>query len=151
MISYYKAVKTFKTKGYTISEGDILKIEKNTITNITTHEELSNVKFEDIIGSTVYLSDNISEHIKNHPFEEITKQMFEIYIKKNKDYGNSFDQSLDKWGLSVAAIRLGDKLNRFESFVKNGSFSVNDESVRDTLSDLATYAVMTIMYLNNNK
>lgn len=151
MISYYKAVKTFKTKSYTISEGDILKIEKNTITNITTHEKLLNVKFEDIIASTVYLSDNISEHIKNHPFEEITKQMFEIYMKKNKDYGNSFDQSLDKWGLSVAAIRLGDKLNRFESFVKNGSFSVNNESVRDTLSDLATYAVMTIMYLNNNK
>ena len=83
-----------------------------------------------------------------HPFEVITDKMFQTYLKKNKDYGNSFDQSLDKWGLSVAAIRLGDKLNRFESFVKNGVFSVEDEGVRDTLSDMACYAIMTIMYLN---
>ena len=74
--------------------------------------------------------------------------MFKTYCKKNKDYGNSFDQSLDKWGLNVAAIRLGDKLNRFESYVKNGSFKVKDEGVRDTLADLATYAIMTIMYLD---
>lgn len=83
-----------------------------------------------------------------HPFEEITQKMFETYLRKNKDYGNSFDQSLDKWGLSVAAIRLGDKLNRFESFIKNKSFEVKDESVRDTLMDMATYAIMTVMYLN---
>ena len=86
-----------------------------------------------------------------HPFEKITDKMFETYLRKNKDYGNSFDQSLDKWGLSVAAIRLGDKLNRFESFVKNGSFEVNDEGVRDTLMDLSCYSIMTIMYLNNKK
>ena len=86
-----------------------------------------------------------------HPFEEITDKMFETYLRKNEDYGNSFDQSLDKWGLSVAAIRLGDKLNRFESFVKNKSFEVKDESVRDTLMDLGCYSIMTIMYLDNKK
>lgn len=86
---------------------------------------------------------------ETHSFEKITQKMFETYLKKNKDYGNSFDQSLDKWGLSVAAIRLGDKLNRFESFVKNHSFEVTDESVRDTLMDMATYAIMTVMYLDN--
>ena len=87
--------------------------------------------------------------MNEHPFEKITKTMFETYLRKNKDYGNSFDKSLDKWGLSVAAIRLGDKLNRFESFVKNGSFAVDDEGVRDTLSDMAIYAIMTVMYLDN--
>ena len=86
----------------------------------------------------------------NHPFKEITEKMFNTYLRKNKDYGNSFDQSLDKWGLFVAAIRLGDKLNRFESFVKNKSFAVDDESVRDTLMDLSCYAIMTIMYLDNH-
>lgn len=85
---------------------------------------------------------------KEHPFQEITEDMFKTYLKKNKDYGDSFDKSLDKWGLSVAAIRLGDKLNRFEYYVKNGSFAVDDEDVYDTLKDLASYAVMTIMHLN---
>lgn len=86
---------------------------------------------------------------KVHPFEYITSKMFETYKRKNQDYGNSFDKTLDEWGLSIAAVRLEDKLNRFKSFVKNGSFKVNDEGVNDTLSDLATYAIMTIMYLNN--
>ena len=89
----------------------------------------------------------IPENTK-HPFEEITNKMFETYLKKNKDYGNSFDKSLDKWGLTVAAIRLGDKLNRFESFIKNRTLEVEDEGIIDTLMDLSCYSIMTIMYLN---
>lgn len=81
-------------------------------------------------------------------FKKITDRMLDTYSRKNHDYGNSFDQSLDKWGLTVSAIRLGDKLNRFESYVKNGSFTVNDEGVEDTLLDLANYAIMTVIYLN---
>lgn len=84
-------------------------------------------------------------------FEEITKKMFETYKRKNKDYGNSFDKTLDEWGLCVSAIRLEDKLNRFKNYVKNGSFSVEDEGVRDTLMDLSCYSIMTVMYMDNKK
>jgi len=42
-------------------------------------------------------------------------------------------------------IRLGDKLSRLETLVLRGNQMVSDESVADTLYDLANYAIMTIM------
>ena len=33
-----------------------------------------------------------------HPFQETTNGLYETYCKKNRDYGNSFDQSLNKFG-----------------------------------------------------
>lgn len=133
-----------------MSEGDIIVVseDKNQIYNLTSRIDIRNISIDQLLPNLINVSDEYM--CKKHPFQNITNEMFKTYLKKNRDYGNSFDQSLDKWGLSVAAIRLGDKLNRFESFVKNGSFSVNDEGVLDTLSDMATYAIMTIMYLNND-
>lgn len=138
-----------------MSENDIIAVseDKQQIYNITTGVDIRNASIDIFLPNLVNISDNCCSDncsCKQHPFTEITDKMFKTYLKKNKDYGNSFDQSLDKWGLSVAAIRLGDKLNRFESFVKNGSFAVNDEGVRDTLLDLCCYSVMTIMYLDGN-
>src|SRR5699024_10866424 len=42
-------------------------------------------------------------------FNSVTKNMVALYSRKNRDYGNSFDKSLDEDGLLVAKIRLGDK------------------------------------------
>ena len=42
----------------------------------------------------------------------IANMMTDLYARKNRDYGNSFDKSMDKFGLVVAAIRIGDKVNR---------------------------------------
>ena len=47
--------------------------------------------------------------------------------------------------MAMPRIRLGDKLNRFKALTKSGSQQVSDESVRDTLIDLANYAIMTIL------
>ena len=76
--------------------------------------------------------------------------MVELFDRKNTDYGNSFEKSLDDDGLLVSKIRLTDKLNRFGQLIKNDSL-VKDESLRDTLIDLANYTVMTLMYLDDNK
>ena len=64
--------------------------------------------------------------------------------------GTLFEKSLDDDGLLVSKIRLTDKLNRFGQLIKNDSL-VKDESLRDTLIDLANYTVMTLMYLDDNK
>lgn len=45
----------------------------------------------------------------------------------------------------MARIRLGDKFNRFKTLSRNGDQKVNDESIRDTLIDLANYAIMTVL------
>ena len=145
----YKCFKDFKIGNKTfVSKDDYVDIHGTTVENITTNAKYLNFSNIDELKSNLeFISDNMDKP-KEHPFNRITKEMFETYLKKNRDYGNSFDISLNKWGLSVAAIRLGDKLNRFESYVKNGVFAVDDEGVHDTLKDLATYAIMTVMYLN---
>lgn len=81
-------------------------------------------------------------------FKEIAKGMIETFIRKNHDYGNSFDKSLDKFGLVASIVRMGDKMNRIESLIYT-SAKVKDESIRDTLLDLANYAVMTVMWMDN--
>ena len=47
--------------------------------------------------------------------------------------------------MAMPRIRLSDKLNRFKKLSKNGDAKVADESIRDTLIDLANYALMTIL------
>lgn len=81
-------------------------------------------------------------------FKNIAKGMIEIYVRKNHDYGNSFDKSLDKFGLVASVVRIGDKMNRIESLVQKKAM-VQDESIRDTLLDMANYAIMTVMWMDN--
>lgn len=83
-------------------------------------------------------------------FELITKKLNDLYKAKNSDYGNSFNKTMDEFGMIAALIRLGDKLNRLKSLNKCGSTGkVEDESIDDTLMDLANYAIMTILWRNS--
>lgn len=93
------------------------------------------------LGSRPKLSDSVEQ------FMDITTNMAKTYAAKNHDYGNSFEQSLDKFGLLAAVVRMGDKMNRIESLSKKEA-EVKDESIKDTLLDLANYAIMTVMWLN---
>lgn len=73
--------------------------------------------------------------------EEINK----LYERKNHDYGDSFHQTFAEEGMAMARIRLGDKFSRFKTLSRGGERKVNDESIRDTLIDLANYAIMTVL------
>lgn len=81
-------------------------------------------------------------------FEEITRKLNEIYTRKNKDYGNSFEKSCEEFGLVSPAIRMTDKLNRFKQLINNKPEV--DESIQDTLLDLANYAILTYKYIINS-
>lgn len=83
-------------------------------------------------------------------FNCTTDKMSNIYASKNHDYGNSFEQSLDEFGLIASIVRMSDKINRIKSLINNEA-QVKDESIKDTLFDLANYAIMTIMWLNNKE
>lgn len=69
-----------------------------------------------------------------------------LYERKNHDYGDSFHETFVEEGMAMARIRLSDKLNRFKKLSRPDTRQmVNDESVKDTLLDLANYALMTIL------
>ena len=84
-------------------------------------------------------------------FEKITTQMFETYKKKNADYGSSFDDLFDEFGMTSALIRMKDKYNRLKSITEKKDIQVKDESVEDTLLDLANYCILTVMKLRKDK
>ena len=86
--------------------------------------------------------------LKVNAFEDVTIKLRNLYEAKNRDYGDSFSKSFQEWGLPMSCIRLGDKLNRLSSFAKNQEMLVKDESIRDTLMDLANYAIMTLVELD---
>ena len=84
-------------------------------------------------------------------FASIVKEMTELYAKKNHDYGNSFDEGCDKLGAWYPLGRLLDKTNRLIACMgKEDKMQVN-ESIEDTLKDLACYSVMTLSYLRRKK
>lgn len=84
-------------------------------------------------------------------FKKITDSMFETYKKKNADYGSSFDDLFDEFGMTSALLRMKDKYNRLKSITEKGEIQVKDESVEDTLLDLANYAVLTVIRLRRDK
>lgn len=97
-----------------------------------------------ILGKRPVLSDNVEQ------FMSITQNMAKTYAAKNHDYGNSFEESLDEFGLVASVVRLGDKMNRIKSLIKKEA-QVKDESIKDTLLDMANYAIMTVMWMNKNQ
>lgn len=78
-------------------------------------------------------------------FRQITESMADLYEKKNKDYGNSFDRSIVRYGAVAGLVHISDKFNRLENLMLNGGGEVKDESIKDTLIDLANYAIMLYM------
>lgn len=80
--------------------------------------------------------------------DEISQEQLDTYRKKNADYGNAFEKSMDDDGILVAKIRIGDKIRRINSLIKNnGEGQVKDEKLEDTYLDLANYCVMTILWI----
>ena len=78
---------------------------------------------------------------------EITKQLNEIYIAKNTDYGDAFGDAFKKLGIISAVTRIADKTNRLMSLSAKteAERNVKDETIKDTLTDLANYAIMTLI------
>lgn len=88
---------------------------------------------------------------KSAVFSQITQQMAKIYEAKNHDYGSSFSHSMTEFGLISAVVRMNDKMERIKSFAKMSpeEMKVKNESLQDTLLDLANYAVMTLVELKS--
>lgn len=79
-------------------------------------------------------------------------ELTDIFEKKNADYGNSFEESLEKHGLIAAVVRMEDKMLRLTNLSKNNTEQlVSDESLIDTLKDLSNYALMTAVWLEQTQ
>ncbi|AKG67622.1 hypothetical protein TU99_07515 [Lactobacillus helveticus] len=87
----------------------------------------------------------------DNPFKKYTDHLAETLQAKNAAYGDSFDQSVDDYGLKVIGIRLSDKYNRIKHLVNNSELKENDESLEDTLLDMAGYSILALKYLEEHR
>lgn len=97
--------------------------------------------YECLFNITILSLDYLS---KTKSKKEIMKENRELYMRKNADYGNSFEDFA--WiGLLV---RLNDKINRILCLIDSGNIKVKDERVEDTIQDLYNYGILSLMYKN---
>lgn len=82
---------------------------------------------------------------------QICSELHELYEAKNADYGDAFSKTFDEYGMVAPLLRLEDKLSRLKSLHRKGVQQVKQESMRDTLIDLANYAIMTVMELDSQE
>lgn len=83
----------------------------------------------------------------NDRYRQVLIDLDDILREKQRAYGGSFSETLAEFGLVAAVTRITDKTNRLKNLYKTGVDEMGGESVRDTLLDLAGYAVMTLAEL----
>lgn len=101
------------------------------------------------------------EYIKFH--RECCDKMVAITAQKNADYSggsptdNAFANFTGIEALGVTTTEVGfltrmyDKFSRISTFVKKGVLQVKDESIEDTLLDLANYCILFAGYIRGKK
>lgn len=86
------------------------------------------------------------------------EEMHEITKKKNQDYGGGTDDAFYNFtNVEILGIkpehgfltRMFDKFSRIASFVKQGE--LRNESVKDSLLDLANYSILLAGYLKSRE
>lgn len=75
-----------------------------------------------------------------------------LHIAKASGYSGDHNEdtwinfrNAEQWGMTAiqgVQLRMTDKWTRLQNLVKNETFSINDESLFDTLDDLAAYAII---------
>ena len=91
-------------------------------------------------------------------FKKILDTMNEISIAKNNDYaGNDFLSNFkmsEKLGVKPSmgcAIRISDKFSRICQLMQKDAPDVTDETIEDTLIDLANYCVIMVLLLREEQ
>lgn len=87
---------------------------------------------------------------KAEQHKEICKGLTALYVAKNHDYDDSFGDTYREIGIVSAVTRMVDKMNRLKKLCR-AEQKVSDESITDTLIDLANYAIMTLIEMEQER
>ena len=90
---------------------------------------------------------HLGEKYRRHA--ELVKRLNAVYITKNQDYNDAFGKSFKEWGIIASVIRMSDKMERIKALAKNGN-RVKDESMYDSLLDLANYCIKSYIELERS-
>jgi hypothetical protein len=79
--------------------------------------------------------------------EALCQLLTNTYCKKNEAYGDAFGKTFQELGIISAITRMTDKFNRIKALALGADNKVADESIKDSLLDLANYCLMTYIEL----
>lgn len=102
-----------------------------------------------IIASVHRKEESYMDKYKRH--KELAEELSIVYQQKNHDYGDSFGKTFKALGLISAVTRITDKYNRLVSLATGHKAQVQDESIIDTLKDMANYCLMTVIELEEQE
>lgn len=91
---------------------------------------------------TSRIRDILAERLGSN-FKEIALEVADIVERKNSDYGNSFEKTINEYGNTAYYLRIEDKLSRLKSLDKKDR-KVLDESKIDTLKDIIGYTLLML-------
>ena len=80
----------------------------------------------------------------------ICKSMTDLYERKNNDYGDSFAKLRKEFDNAIL-IRIYDKFSRLKTLKSGALQKVSDETIEDTLFDLANYCIMELVEMEMDK
>ena len=93
-----------------------------------------------------------------HPeYLKLLDEMRELHVRKAADYGRDVDplanvRAAIEFGIPAwlgVMVRANDKMHRIKSLAVNGS--LKNESVEDSLMDLAAYALIALVLYREQK
>lgn len=94
----------------------------------------------------------MTDKVTPKSMEDQYEHQLETFKRKNHDYGNSFEKSLDTFGLVASIVRMNDKFERLVSLNDpSKDAQIASESLVDTLEDLSNYAAMAACWLKGKK
>jgi len=96
---------------------------------------------------------------QSEQFYRLLENMKTVHDAKRHDYASKEDifknfrtcEMADIPAWKGVAIRIGDKFSRLMSFVKQEELKVKDESIKDTLIDMANYALICAILYDETK
>lgn len=121
---------------------DLQTIKEEIISHMIIHKDCIKVDINQLrslcLDLNMYCIQNLQKSKENIQLEGL-----KLFIKKNRDYGDSYKIC----GSVGVLVRMLDKINRLLN-LSNISEYVVDENYRDTLLDLYNYTLLTIICID---
>ena len=103
----------------------------------------------DQIGDEIIIKKSELTNTDEYYFNKKLEEIITLLIAKNKDYGNSFDDTRKEYGSMALEIKLTEKLSRYKQLARNKN-EVVSESIIDTLNDIIGYCLLELRYRDKN-
>ena len=140
----------------TIDTNEVLQKALGEVKEQLFETESKVINMEDVSFNTegyIVDLDDVKEETANpfmEEYEKIVTDTMELCMAKNKDYGSSVQDTYNKFGDVSYLVRITDKYNRICTLLDKEA-EVKDESIDDTIRDMANYCFLWLASRKLNK